>query len=285
MNAVFMCGTNMVIRKIALLEAGGMSENNVAEDFLTSLFIHERGWKSFYVPTVLAEGLAPEDFLSYYKQQYRWARGSLELLFKHNPLFRPGLTFSQKIQYLASASFYFSGFVVFLDLLLPIIYFFTGHVPLQLSSMALAAVFMPYIFLTVTLLRLSSNFSLTFRALSFSMGSWSIQMEAIFSALTGRKAKFDITAKKGLSGNFAYLTTPHIVYLLLTIIGAAMAVNREGLSTAFFNNLAWAIFNCVVFMMFISAAMPEKKRNDSAALRQTQAVAINITGFRKPESV
>src|SRR3989344_1030836 len=99
-----MCGTNMVIRKAALREVGGMAEDNIAEDFVTSLFIHERGWKSAYVPEVLAEGLAPEDLFSYYKQQFRWARGSLEIVFRFNPLFRSGLTWSQRIEYLASAS-------------------------------------------------------------------------------------------------------------------------------------------------------------------------------------
>ncbi len=45
-NATFMCGTNMVVRRIALEEAGGMSEKSIAEDFLTSLLVHEKKWKS-----------------------------------------------------------------------------------------------------------------------------------------------------------------------------------------------------------------------------------------------
>jgi len=92
-----------------------MCETNIAEDFLTSLFVHSKGWKSVYVPEVLAEGLAPEDFMSYYKQQFRWARGSLEIIFKYNPLFNRGLSLSQKLQYLASASYYLSGVVFLLN--------------------------------------------------------------------------------------------------------------------------------------------------------------------------
>src|SRR3989344_3425305 len=45
MNAVTMCGTNMVIRRTALAEAGNVSDS-IAEDFLTGLRIHARGWKS-----------------------------------------------------------------------------------------------------------------------------------------------------------------------------------------------------------------------------------------------
>nr|MDQ3018553.1 glycosyltransferase [bacterium] len=148
-DAVSMSGTNMVIRRTALNEAGGICETNIAEDFLTGLFIHERGWKSVYVPEILAEGLAPEDFLSYYKQQFRWARGSLEVIFKYNPLFRSGLSWPQRIQYLASASYYLTGLVVLLNALFPLVFFYTGLVPFQTSTMALAVVFLPYIFITI----------------------------------------------------------------------------------------------------------------------------------------
>src|SRR5690606_7694254 len=75
-NSTFICGTNVVIRRKALEEVGGMFEENIAEDFLTSLFVHQHGWRSVYVPQVLATGFAPFDLLSYVKQQLRWARGS-----------------------------------------------------------------------------------------------------------------------------------------------------------------------------------------------------------------
>src|SRR5579883_1123657 len=40
-NAAFICGTNVVIRRKTLEQVGGMCEDNIAEDFLTSLFIHQ----------------------------------------------------------------------------------------------------------------------------------------------------------------------------------------------------------------------------------------------------
>lgn len=107
-----------------MIEAGGMCETSIAEDFLTSLFIHEKKWKSVYVDEVLAEGgLAPEDFLSYYKQQFRWARGSLEVIFKYNPLFRRGLTMSQRAGSTSRQLPYLSGLIVLLNATLPLIYF------------------------------------------------------------------------------------------------------------------------------------------------------------------
>ena len=256
LNAVFMCGTNMVVRRQALVEAGGMCETNIAEDFLTSLFIHEKGWSSYYLAEVLAEGLAPEDFLSYYKQQSRWARGSLEIIFKYNPLFRGGLTFKQKLQYLTSASFYLCGPITLMNAFLPIIFFFTGQVVFNISTMALASVFLPYILLTLYTLYYSSNYSFTFRAIAFSMGAFMIHTKALAAALLGLRSSFQITSKTKLRGNFLYLTTPHILYILLATAGAVFAVYRNGFTDAIFTNIAWGALNIAIFLPFVEAALP-----------------------------
>jgi cellulose synthase (UDP-forming) len=259
LNAVTMCGTNMVIRRKALLEVGGMCDTNIAEDFVTGLFIHQKGWKSYYVPEVLAEGLAPEDFLSYYKQQLRWARGSLEVMFKYNPLFSRGLTWSQKIQYLASAGYYLSGVFVLLNALIPLVFFFTGQVPFLVSTMALAIVFLPYMFLTLYIVQLSTNFSYTFRAIAFSMSSWTIHIRALSELLRGKKSGFAITSKRAVAGNFLRLVSPHLIYMAISLIGVTYAIWRDGLTASVSTNTAWVILNCIVFLPFIKAALPQRQ--------------------------
>jgi cellulose synthase (UDP-forming) len=256
LNATFMCGTNMVISRAALEEAGGMCEFNIAEDFLTSLFVHEKGWKSIYVPKVLAEGLAPEDFLSYYKQQYRWSRGSLEVIFKYNPLLRKGLHWKQKLQYLISASYYLSGIVVLIDALLPIVFLFTGATAIDTSSMNLAFVFIPYIFLSLFILQMTSNYTYTFRAIAFSISSFFIQIRAVIAVLFNQKTSFSVTSKTALNGNFLYLVTPHLLYILVSIIGALYAYKRMGLSASLLANVAWVVVNIACFIPFIVAAAP-----------------------------
>lgn len=256
LNSTFMCGTNMVIRREALLEAGGMCETNIAEDFLTSLFIHKKGWKSVYVPEVLAQGLAPEDFLSYYKQQFRWTRGSLEVIFKYNPLFLRGLTFAQRIQYLASASYYLTGFVVLLNILLPLIFFFTGEVPLSISSMQITLIFLPYMLINVYVLQRSSSYSYTYKALCFSISSFILQIQGVIAVLLNKKTKFNVTSKTQLSGNFLHLVTVHIFYIAIVALGIIVAYKREGFSASLLNNSAWSLLFVVIFSNFIYAAMP-----------------------------
>lgn len=260
LNATFMCGTNMVVRRTALAEAGGMNETNIAEDFLTSLLIHEKGWKSVYVPEVLAEGLAPEDFQSYDKQQHRWARGSLEIMFKYNPLFRRGLSLPQRLQYLISASYFLSGAVTVMYALLPIIFFLTGAVPLNVSTMVLVAFFLPYIFLTIYVLQISSKAAYSFRALAFSLSSYWIHLRALWAVLTGQRTTFSVTSKRRLSGNFVRLVLPHLVYVGLVVIGVTVALLRDGLNASVVNNLSWALLYIAIFAPFIAAALPSRQK-------------------------
>ena len=264
MNTAFMCGTNMIVRRLALEEVGGMSEKSIAEDFLTSLLVHTKKWKSVYVGTVLAEGLAPEDFLSYYKQQFRWARGSLELLMTYNPLFRRGLRWAQKIQYLASSSYYVSGLIILINALLPLMYFFFGLKPLTINTMLLALIFLPYIFVILYTLQLTSNFTYTFRALSFSVGSFTIYIKALWHTLIRKKNGFAVTSKKRIGGNHGRLVAPHIVYIIAVLGGIVWGVTREGWSASMLSNIAWAFVYVAAFMPFIVAAFEREHSKKEA---------------------
>lgn len=285
LNAAFMCGTNMAVSRKAIAEAGGMCEFNIAEDFLTSLFIHEKGWNSIYVPKVLARGLAPEDFLSYYKQQFRWTRGSLEVIFKYNPFLRRGLTWRQKFQYVISASYYLNGIVVLIDALLPLVFLYAGITAVSTSTMALAFIFLPYIILNLLILQLTSNYAYTYKAIAYSTSSFYLQIKAVIAVLTNQKTSFAVTSKQAVQGNFLYLVTPQILYIVAAVIGGFVAFNREGLSASLLANGAWAIVNVALFLPFIKAASPpmnwsslnpfgstNKRRGDGRAVKQVAPV-------------
>jgi cellulose synthase (UDP-forming) len=273
-NSVTMCGTNMVISRSALREAGGICETNIAEDFLTGLFMHERGWKSVYVPEVLAEGLAPEDLLSYSKQQFRWARGSLEVLFRHNPLFSRNLTWAQKVQYLSSASFFLSGVIVLMNAALPLLFFYFGIVPLQVSTMFLAIVFLPFIFATVYILRTVSNESFSFPALSFAMSNFMVHIKAALVSMLGLNSGFSVTSKKAIKGRFFGLVVPHLSYLMLVVVGVGVAFFREGLTVSLLTNLSWAAFNAAVFIPYINAAL--RNTDKESAKKKEKKVKIEV---------
>lgn len=271
LNSVTMCGTNMVLRRSALAEVGNMCEESVAEDLLTGMLLHERGWKSCYVPEVLTEGLAPEDFLSYFKQQHRWARGIMDMIFRYNFIFRRGLSLQQKIQYLSSASYYFSGGVVVMNAILPLAFFYTGAVAIQTSTMLLATVFLPYILFTLYVLQRSSNYSYSFRSLVFSMAGFNIHLSAMWSAMTRKKIAFAVTSKTKVQGNFINLVVPQISYVVLALVGIGYAVLKNGIVASVVTNAAWAMLNIAIFGHFVTAALPQ-----AAASREAQRLPSGI---------
>ncbi|MBI5003960.1 glycosyltransferase [Candidatus Kaiserbacteria bacterium] len=281
LNSATLCGTNMVISRAALATVGGMKTDSIAEDFVTGLLMHARGYRSVYVPEVLAEGLATEDLRSYSTQQFRWARGAFDVIFRYNPLFMRGLTGAQRIQYLSSASFYLSGIVVMIDALLPIAFFYTGAVAVQMNSMLLAAIFLPYIFLTFYVIQRVSNAHFTFRSLGFSMGSFSIHTAAFFAALTGRKNDFLVTSKRALEGNFLPIVKWHLFYCALALVGIVVAYDREGVTASLLNNSMWALFNVTIFIPFIYASWPEKA-NAAVAVQRSAEEALRREDILSP---
>jgi cellulose synthase (UDP-forming) len=274
LNAVTMCGTNMVIRREALEEVGGICDYSIAEDFVTGVWLHEKGWKSCYVPEILAEGLAPEDFLSYYKQQFRWARGSMDVLFKHGFIFKRGLTWQQKVQYLSSVSYFLSGLVVLMNALIPVIFLYTGLVPLNITTMGLASIFLPYIFVTIFTLQVSTNFSYSFKSLAFSMAGFHIHISALWANIINKKSSFSVTSKRALSGNFLNLVIPHMLYVLVVAAGIAVAIMRDGVSASVITNFAWAFLNVAIFLEFVGAALPQKAVSESKVPAESREQAV-----------
>lgn len=253
-NSAFICGTNVVIRKKALVEAGGMCETNIAEDFLTSLFIHQNGWKSKYLTEVFATGLAPEDLLSYYKQQLRWARGSLEILFSENPLFKRNVTAGQKLQYLSSSLYYFNGFIVLIDMIMPLFALFYAITPVSASTTSFALFFIPFMFFNLYTLYIASAGRITFRAISYSQSSWTLQLKALQAVLLRQKTTFAVTPKQMQQGSFSFLAYPHIMYILIGFAAIAVGIYREGLTSSVAANTAWVMFNAIMFLPFINAS-------------------------------
>lgn len=253
-NATFICGTNFAIRRTALLEAGGMYEKSIAEDFLTSLYVHQKGWRSCYLTEVLCEGLAPEDLHSYYKQQRRWARGSLEVLFGNNPFLKSGLTFRQKLQYLMFGMYWLNGLILLLDMTMPILFLLFGLEPVATTTTSFALFFVPFMFLNLFTLYQASSGRVTFRAISFSQAIFPLEIAGLISVLLGRKVAFTVTPKKKQAGNFTALSYPHLCYAFISMIAISLAVYREGINPSVVTNVAWALFNIILFIPFILAA-------------------------------
>ncbi|MGW6917082.1 glycosyltransferase family 2 protein [Kitasatospora sp. NPDC054939] len=79
-DAAICCGSNAVYRRTAIDAAGGFARLDHSEDLFTGLALYEQGYRTLYVPVLVAKGTSPDNLASYVNQQYRWAMGNLHLL-------------------------------------------------------------------------------------------------------------------------------------------------------------------------------------------------------------
>lgn len=89
-NAIVSHGTMCLVRRAALVDAGGWSSDTIVEDADLGLTLLARGWETHYTRRRYGWGLLPSDFAAYMKQRHRWAYGGVQLIKKHWRSFLPG---------------------------------------------------------------------------------------------------------------------------------------------------------------------------------------------------
>ncbi len=82
----------------------------------TTLKLHREGWQTVFHNTVVARGVAPEDYDSYTLQRLRWAQGSMQFI--RREWRGRELTCIQKLNYLGSTGTYFDSYRKLIRLLL-----------------------------------------------------------------------------------------------------------------------------------------------------------------------
>jgi cellulose synthase (UDP-forming) len=265
LGSVFCCGTNMVLRRAAIDEIGGFRENSVTEDAATTLDIHERGWKSKYVSERLADGMGPEDLGAYITQQHRWARGSLEMLFKFGVLFRH-MPWRLRLQYAWSAMFYLTGVSTLVYLALPSLFLLFGIQAVSAQSGDFIAHFLPYIFLTIFILARSAEGNLHFRAIQFSYGLFPVFLSALISLILGKKVGFHVTPKERNDGTFYRLIIPQLVTVAILLASIVIGfLHFSGARTI--TNASWALFDVFLLAGIIRGAGRQRVADDVQTAR------------------
>lgn len=136
-GAAFACGSGVLWRISAIQAIGGFATWNVVEDLTTSYYLHSAGYRSEYHNQILTLGLAPDDVPGLLKQRGTWAVDTWRLFLFDNPLFKRGLAFGQRAQYLELGLFYLTS-IIFLPLIMftPIVSALSGEMlPLPTSAL------------------------------------------------------------------------------------------------------------------------------------------------------
>lgn len=79
-DAIIQHGTMTLIRRIALLRAGGWAQWCITEDAELGLRLAHQGWQSAYVAHSFGRGLTPDSLAAYKAQRFRWVYGAMQIL-------------------------------------------------------------------------------------------------------------------------------------------------------------------------------------------------------------
>ena len=71
-------GTCGVWRRAAIEDAGGWHDDTLTEDLDLSYRAHLAGWAAHYLPDLAVPGEIPASMAAYRRQQFRWAKGSIQ---------------------------------------------------------------------------------------------------------------------------------------------------------------------------------------------------------------
>jgi cellulose synthase (UDP-forming) len=251
-DAMFCCGTNVLFRRAALEQVGGLPADSVTEDFELSIRLHERGWRSRYIPEVLAHGLGPEDMASYVSQQQRWSRGCLSAL---PAVLRSSLPARLKVQYALSASYFLTGWTVLVYMSFPVMRLVAGAQPLAATSAdQFLAHFAPYFGLSLLAVTALGGGAYTFKAFALQAASFWIHVQSTVLAVLGRRGGFVVTPKEGAEGRQPRAVAPALAAIAVLAAVAIYGLLRDR-DPATLNNVAFAALHIAVLLSGVAPAL------------------------------
>ena len=273
-NAVFCVGTNVVFRRSAVMEVGGIYQKSNSEDIWTSILLHEAGYLSVFIPDVLAEGQAPDTIAAYTKQQLRWATGGFEILFTHNPLRAKKMSLDQKMQYFTTVTFYLLGAAVALLFLVPPLAIFMDMTAVNASG-SLFDWLLHYLafygfYFGVTIYCMNG---FKFETLVLASASFPTYVKALWNVIAGKAVGWTATGKRLSESPMNYLVPQVLVFIFLcasSIFGMYLVATGKPFSLA----LIWNMFNTFVFGYYIRMAL--RSRAPQVTPTQQEATAHKI---------
>ena len=262
-NAAFCVGTNVIYRRTAIESIGGIYEKSKSEDVWTSIKLHESGWKTVYISTVLAVGDTPETIEAYTKQQQRWATGGFEILLKSNPFSRKRkLTLDQRLQYFGTATFYLIGIAPGILLLVPPLQIYFGLAPIN-SGVSFGTWLLYYagFYFMQVVVALYTIGSFRWETLMLAAASFPIYGKAMVNAVFGKDTKWHVTgAKRRKASPFNFITQQLMAFVFLAVT-SVVGIWQAMTVSAFTLALLWNLLNTFVLGAFVLTAFRESRHN------------------------
>jgi cellulose synthase (UDP-forming) len=286
-DLAFCCGTSSMIRFSALREIGGFPTDSVTEDFLLTVRLRERGYKTLYLNEKLSVGLAPEGIKEYATQRTRWCLGLIQICRGRSGPFRlrNGLPLMFRIS-LIETFLYWGGSFLFrmFCMLAPPLYFLFDIRMVQASLPDAIAHFAPMVITQVAITAwLGGGRMLPLIADVYQM---LIAPEIIkvvaFTLIKPSGHEFKVTAKgihsAGLNVQWGLLVR-FLGLASITILGIAKVFafdNADLIEDGGALNLFWAWYNLLVLTIccLVCVEQPRRRLDERFATRENVLIKI-----------
>ena len=221
-GGAYWCGSAALINRHALLEIGGVATETIAEDFHTTIRLLRHGWKARYHDEVLVQGLAPHDLDGYLLQRDRWARGNLAVFtLPESPLRARTLSPLQRLSYLASLLAYLAPPMRLLLLVTLGAVLWTGELPMKISVLALAALWLPSVALNLSAgAALARGYMRIPETAHYELLTMEIYIRALRCIVRPSRTAFKVTPKQGRDGGgWEAVRQLHLVLFCTVLVG------------------------------------------------------------------
>lgn len=271
----FCCGTSSVMRWTALEDIGWFPTESVTEDFMITLALQEKGWKTVYLAEPLTEGLAPEGLKEYVTQRARWCLGLMQIARSSlGPLARNRLRLRDRWSVVDSVFYWTTTFPFRIAAIVyPLLYWFFNVTVVDADLPEVVGYFGTYYLWIIVSLNVLSRGMIVpiLNDVSQLLGAIAISRAAFTGLLRPHGHPFSVTAKGGDRSRIVIqwrLMAPFIVMLVLTIAGLVVGIvsDRFAFSDAGDGKwviLFWTLYNLLVLSMTILACieLPRRERH------------------------
>lgn len=201
-------------RRTAVLAAGGVTDDTLAEDTDLTLAVHRAGWRVVYVEDARAWTEAPATVGQLWRQRYRWSYGTIQALWKHRGALRdpgrPGRFGRRRLPVLAM-------FTVILPLLAPIVDIFAlyGFAFLDRREAVLGWLSMLALQMVTAVLafkldreRLRPLWALPLQQIAYRQLMYAVLTHSMVTAVTGGRLHWQKLRRTGQAGQAAAQNAP-----------------------------------------------------------------------------
>ena len=222
-GTVLAIGANCSFRRAALDSIGGHAPG-LAEDMHTAMKLHAKGWKSVYVPEVLARGQVPTTLSAYYSQQLKWSRGVFELLVTSYVKLFKQFTWRQKLHYGIIPFYYLSGIIFLINFTIPVLSLILEVNPIKMDFNTFALIGLPLVIQIILIRNYVQRWVMEDEERGFhiaggllAIGTWWVFILGLVYTVIRKKVPYVPTPKDANEENNWPLNIPNLVVLGMSL--------------------------------------------------------------------